>query len=428
MVSAMTVTTLMVAGLCVFVSALVARRLADLPITAPMLAVVAGLVVGPYGLGLVDVELGSEQVVLLAEATLALLLFSDACGIDLRGVRNFAALPTRLLLIGLPLSIVLGTALTSMLLTDLSLTEAALVATMLTPTDAALGQAVITSSAVPLRIRETLDIESGLNDGLVVPVFATLALALEAEEGADLSIGQAVADGLTELVIGAAVGAAVGLLAGRTIARAVDRSWASLPSARLGALATLVIAYGAAVELGGSAFIAAFVGGLAFRVGGGAVATEWSELTEDLGVLGSLLAFAVFGLSMVGPAVAAATGAVVLCALGALTVGRMVPTAAALAGTGLRPVTVVFIGWFGPRGLASVLFGLLLVTESDMDGGGSELFSIVVLVVLASVLLHGATASPLATRYGRWHEHHPDRDEMAESVQTGGPGVRPVRM
>ncbi len=420
----------MVAGLCVFVSAVVAKRLSGLPVTAPMLAVLAGLAVGPYGLDVVSVELGSEQVVLLAEATLALLLFSDACGIDLGGVRRFAALPTRLLLIGLPLSIVFGTVVTAVLLTDLTLIEAALVATMLTPTDAALGQAVVTSPVVPLRIRETLDIESGLNDGLAVPVFATLALALEAElggEAEELSIAEAVVDGLVELGVGAAIGVVVGFGAGWAIARALRVGWASVASARLAALATLVIAYGAAVELGGSALIASFVCGLAFRAGGGSHAGEWSELTEDLGLLGSLMAFAVFGLSMVGPALQVLTVPIVLCALAALTVGRLLPTAVALFGTGLQPVTVGFIGWFGPRGLASVLFGLLLVTESDMDGG-NQLFTIVSVTVLASVLLHGATASPLASRYGRWHEDHPDRDEMVESRPSEGPGVRSRRM
>lgn len=415
----MSLAALLVIAGCVLVAGLTSKRLESLPVTAPMLAVTLGILVGRDGFDLVAIELGGETVVLLAEATLALLLFSDASKIDHVMVRRFAQLPARLLLIALPMTIIGGAFVTSLLLTDLTWQEAALVAAMVAPTDAALGQAVVMNPRVPHRIRETLDIESGLNDGLVVPVFATLVLLVEGHEidGPSTLVGTA----LGGIAIGALVGSVVGWVGGRLCTQSRSRGGATDGSIRLATIAVLAVVFATAVQLGGNGLIAAFVGGLAYRAGAGASAPQSAELTEDLGQLGAQAAFVIFGAMLVGPSLGVITVPVVICAVASLTVGRMVPTAIALIGTRLRAVTVAFIGWFGPRGLASVLFGLLLVTEADMDEG-SELFAIVTLVVLGSVYLHGITAAPLARRYGEWHATHPERDEMSESLpaQAGG--------
>jgi len=395
-----------------------ARRLEQTPITQPIIAVTLGIVLGTPLLGVAEIELADEVVVGLTEATLALLLFSDAAAIDSKRVRSFVSLPARLLLISLPLVIILGTLVTRLLLSELSWAESALLATMLAPTDAALGQAVVTNPRVPERIRETLDIESGLNDGLVVPVFFTVVLVVEGEE---IGVGEVIGEAARSIGVGAAVGLVLGGIIGWLFKRSAGE-WSSPDSLRLGAVGVIGLVFVAAVETGGNAFIAAFVAGLALRAAGGKSATEWRGLPEDLGVLGAFAVFVIFGASFVEPALSAISFAVVVCAIVTLTVGRMLPTAISLIGTGLKPPTVAFLGWFGPRGLASVLFGLLLLEEGG--DAKSPFFAVVTIVVLLSVYLHGLTAAPLSQRYGSWYDRR-QNDEIAECLPA--PPITPQR-
>jgi NhaP-type Na+/H+ or K+/H+ antiporter len=401
---------------CVLAVVSLARtRLSMLPLTGPMLFVAAGIILGPDVLGVLELSLSDESVVLLAEVTLALLLFSDATRINLKCLRATVAIPARLLAIGLPLTIALGTVMTRLLLSDLSWTEAALVAAILTPTDAALGQAVVSNPIVPTRIRQALNVESGLNDGLVVPVIAVFVILVEGHE-ID-GPGRLISEAFGEIGLGALVGALVGLAIAAAIALTTRHSWTDHNGLLLAVFGAALGAYALSNAVGGNGFIAAFVCGLAFRQRSGEAAAERSELAEDVGEIGASATFVIFGALLAWPAVEAATPLVALCAFGTLTVGRMLPVWLSMLGLGLQRPTIGFLGWFGPRGLASMLFGLLLVSETGFEGA-DQLLSVIVLVVLASVVLHGITAAPWATAYGRWINAMADEEEMPEHEEV----------
>lgn len=399
------------------------RRLEDLPFTAPMLFVLAGVLMGSDVIAVLDLGLENESVALLAEFTLALLLFADASRIDVRRLRSSIGLPLRLLVIGLPLTIAFGTVVTALLLSDLTWAQAALVAAILAPTDAALGEAVVTDEAVPGKVRQALNVESGLNDGLVVPAVAIfLSLAVGEElDGAGSLIGEAVA----EIGIGLALGAAGAFVMSSMVMVAMERDWSDAEGYRLLTLAGAAGVFAGASAAGGNGFIAAFVCGLALRAFVGAETGQHAELAEDAAQVGASATFVVFGALLVVPALDALTVPVTLCAIGTLTLGRMMPVWIALLGTHLRFPTVAFIGWFGPRGLASIVFGLL-VLQDDRLAERSDLFSVIVLVVLASIVLHGVTATPLARRYGRWFDEHRQPD-MMESRPVAQAAVRGER-
>lgn len=413
-------TVALLAGFVVVFS-LFSHRIEPWPVSGPMVFVAFGLVIGPEALDIAHIELESESVVVLAEVTLAVLLFSDAARLDVPALRRDPGIPARLLAIGLPLTVALGTVLTALLLTDLSIWEAALIAAVLTPTDAALGQAVVTDQRVPCRIRQSLNVEAGLNDGLVVPV-VTVFVAM-VEEGEADGVGSFVTDALQQIAIGAGVGVGVALAAGWLLAMADKRGWVARDYEQLAMLAIGVGSYALSTDLDGNGFIAAFVAGLSLSALMGAGAVRRVAFSEDVGQLLALVMFVVFGATMVGPALGELTLPVALCAIGTLTIGRMVPVWVATAGSGLASVSRLFLGWFGPRGLASILFGLLIVEESDI-AGKSTLFVVVTWVVVISVVAHGMSAAPGAGRYADWLAGRADADTMMEAIPAPEPRVR----
>ncbi len=414
--------TLAVIGAVIAVVSLFRERLRSLPLTTPMLFVAAGMVLAPevLGLAIFDDGLEDETIALVAEVTLALLLFSDAARIDTRNDSTSFALPARLLGIGLPLTIALGTLVTALLLTDLSWAEAALIAAILAPTDAALGEAVVANPAVPVKIRQALNVESGLNDGLVVPVIAVFS-ALAAESELE-SAGELVSEAFLEIGIALAVGAFIAWLFSIVVPFATRRGWSDAEGFRIVALGAGVMSFAGSLALGGNGFVAAFVCGLLARRLMGPEVTDHAEFAEDVSQVGAAAVFLIFGGVMVWPALELVSPAILVCAIGTLTIGRMLPVAIAMIGTGLMRQTVTFLGWFGPRGLASMLFGLLLVSDSEVDRP-DELFAIISLVVLCSVVLHGMSASPGARRYGAWYESsiEDDHDMMEAEMVIESP-------
>lgn len=408
-------TDLAVLALVLGVGFMVRRRIDDLALTMPMVFVAAGLLLGPDVLGVFDMHLDDETIVLGAELTLAMVLFADAARIDTAVLRTSFALPVRLLGIGLPLTIAMGTLVTKALLSELSWAEAALVAAILAPTDAALGEAVVSNPRVPVRIRQALNVESGLNDGLVVPVVAVfVALSVGEElEGAGTIVG----DAAVEVGLGILVGVVFGRVMAAIGPWIVAHGWTDDEGLRLIALSGAVAAFATSVALGGNGFIAAFVCGLVLRFFMGATATKNVELVEEVGQVGASATFVIFGALMVWPAFEVVDLPVLICALGTLTVGRMLPVVIAMLGTGLSRPTVAFLGWFGPRGLASMLFGLLVVTDGEIEQS-DQLFAIIAVVVVASVVLHGMTASPLARRYSDWFALHGRAAAMPEAMMV----------
>lgn len=397
--------SLAIAATLVVAYGAVSKRLATTVVTPPMLFVGAGLLLGEGGLGVLDLGVEEEGVRILAEATLVLVLFVDAIEIKLPRLVNEAQLPARMLTGGLLATVALGT-LAGLLLFDFAFWEAALLAAILAPTDAALGQAVISNRDVPVRIRETLSVESGLNDGIALPL-VTVFLGLAAEEMAvsGTSILGFVA---AQLGFGLAVGAVVGVIGGRVIDRTVQQGWMDGLFRQLSTLALAVCAFATAESIGGNGFIAAFVAGIAF----GQVAREHcahaADFAEDQGQLLTLLTFLVFGAALAGPALAdAPQPRILLYALLSLTVVRMLPVAASLLGTGLTVPTLGFLGWFGPRGLASILFAVLILEEADL-AVQPQILTIVSWTVLLSVFAHGMSARPAAAAYGRHVARMPD--------------------
>jgi NhaP-type Na+/H+ or K+/H+ antiporter len=389
---------LLVLAAVVFFFGLVSRRLEGTVITAPLVFVAAGVILGPAGLGLVEFALDEHTVLLLSEIALAIVLFTDAAQTNLSALRQNESLPLRLLGIGMPLTIALGTAIAALVLTDLTFWEAAIVGTVLAPTDAALGQPVVSNPRVPLRIRQALNVEAGLNDGLSVPFLALFLTLAEAEE--HLSARIWVGFALEQVGFGILVGIGVGLLGGSLVSLASRRGWMNESFQRLALLSLAIIAWALADTVGGNGFIAAFVGGLVVGPIVERIGERLIQLTETEGQLLNLSVFFIFGVIVAG-LVESLSWTIVLYALLSLTVIRMLPVALSLLGTHLRGVSVLFAGWFGPRGLASIVLGLVVVEEAPLLAGRDEIELVVALTVILSVLLHGVTAAPLSAAYAR---------------------------
>jgi NhaP-type Na+/H+ or K+/H+ antiporter len=406
----------MVLAAVVFAFGLISRRLEGTILTAPIVFVVAGAILGPAGLALVEFNLDDHTILLVSEIALSLVLFTDAASINLSVLRQNEGLPLRLLGIGMPLTIALGTASAALLLTDLTFWEAAIVGTVLAPTDAALGQVVVSNPRVPVRVRQALNVEAGLNDGLSVPflaLFLTLAVAEEELQPASYWIRFA----LEQVGLGILVGVGVGLVGGWLVSWASKREWMSGSFRRLALLALALIAWALADQIGGNGFIAAFVGGLAVGPTVERVGEQLIRFTEAEGQLLNLSVFFIFGVLLDG-LFQSLSWEVAVYALLSLTVIRMLPVALSLLGTHLRGVSVLFMGWFGPRGLASIVLGLVVVTETPLLDGRDEIGVVVALTVLLSVLLHGVTAAPLSAVYVRRVEgmpaSAPEKREMGE--------------
>jgi sodium/hydrogen antiporter len=406
--------TLATIALAVLGVAAVSGRLSGGPVTATMLFVGVGILAGPRILDTVDVPSYGAVVRTLAEGTLTLVLFADASRINMPALRRGYGLPVRLLGIGLPLTIAAGALAAVVVLPDLSLSEALVLAVLLAPTDAALGQAVVTEPRLPIRVRQGLNVESGLNDGICVPLLLIVLAHADVQAHAESSqravtvVLEAVGYGLLGgLVAGAAAALVVTVAARRGL---VTPSWLQIVP-----VAAAALAYGIATPLEGSGFIAAFVAGLTFRSLLGRDPGPIAQFNEQLGELLNGVTFLSFGAVLLGPALADLSWRVALYAVLSLTAVRMVPVALALLGTGARRPTAAFIGWFGPRGLASIVFAVLIVEESKLAHQSTMLLATYATVGL-SVFLHGLSAAPLARRYARWYEAHPrDRRPIMES-------------
>jgi NhaP-type Na+/H+ or K+/H+ antiporter len=407
--------------------AAVSARLRPTVMTQAMVFVAFGLLVGNRVLDLVDTDVANQYVRLLAEATLALLLFTDAVRIDVASLRRESALPVRLLGIGLPLTIVAGTLAGAALFPMLGLWTAAALATMLAPTDAALGLPVVSNRRLPSRIRQGLNVESGLNDGVCVPLLIIFLTVAQAEEGVgEVHAAKVV---LEEIGFGALGGVVAGVMGAWVLRTFAGKGWMDRTWQQILGVAIPLLAYTVASTLGGSGFIAAFVAGIIF----GAIARDRAGhstfLGEQSGELLNAVTFLLFGAVLLGPALADFDWRVALYVALSLTVVRMLPVALALLGTGMRPVTIGFLGWFGPRGLASIVFVLILLEDTELPERPLFL-TVVTWTVAVSVYAHGLTASPGANRYADWYaSHSANHKTMPENVPAPEHRVRdPARV
>ncbi len=382
---------------CVIAYSLMTKLIARTVLTLPIFFVALGFLCAPAteALGTAEELRGSAR--LLAEMTLILVLFSDASHIRFARLKHSFTIPLRMLVIGMPLSIALGTLFVFLVSPQSGLALALLTAAVLTPTDAALGQTVVSSPDVPERLSQSINVESGLNDGLVLPfVLLGAILASTNLQGTD---GLAVM-ALTQIILGPIAGALVGWGAARALDFAQQRDWVIESAQGVVFLATAFLSFVIAELIGGNGFIAAFVAGAVF---GNAYRHDIhfiSEFMEGAGQLLTMVAFLVFGALMLPNGLAHITLTTVLVAIGFLSFVRMLPIWLSLIGTDLVLKEKLFVGWFGPRGLASILFTLIMMDEFDFPNE-EELLACVSLTVALSVLLHGISASPLAKRIGR---------------------------
>ncbi len=403
------------AGVVAF--ALVSRRIENTVLTAPMVFAAFGLALGDGGLGVIQLNATHGFIHGLAEVTLLLVLFSDAARIRLKTLRRDHNLPVRMLVIGMPLTVATGTAVALYLPLGFSIWEAALLAALLTPTDAALGQAVISNPRVPMRIRQTVNVESGLNDGIALPIVLLFASIAGAGAGSATLGGP---DWLLlfagQVILGPLAGVVIGGAGAWAVDRSAKRKWISGALEGAAVLGVAILAYSGAELIGGNGFIAAFVAGLVF---GNVVRGRCGfvfEFAEAEGQLLVLLAFLIFGATLLPEALPVISWWTVLYAVLSLTLIRMVPIALSLIGAGVRPATVLVLGWFGPRGLATILFALLIIEKIGMEAG-DELLGIAFITVGLSILAHGITAAPFARAYARMTRHpHMSASEELKDV------------
>jgi NhaP-type Na+/H+ or K+/H+ antiporter len=397
--------------------AFVSRRLSTTAITGPMVFVTVGFIIGTNGFEIVDIEANSEAVTTLLEITLLVVLFSDAYAINNTAWRTETFVPGRLLLVGMPLTIALGIGTAVVLFTDLGFWEAALIAAILAPTDASLGQAVISNPRVPQRIRQGLNVESGLNDGVALPLVLVFLGAAE-ESATSGSIGGVLSFIGEEVLIAVVVGIAIGWTGAKAILAASRHGLMSPMWAQIGALALAAAAYGLATPLHGSGFIAAWLTGLVIGALTRGHVDELTELSETLGAALTMLSFLVFGAILLGPAIDELTWQVALYAVLSLTLVRMVPVAIGMIGSGLRRPSVLYLGWFGPRGLASIIFAGIVIEDADLPGVATIL-SVVMITVGLSVFAHGATSWFGSESYADWYHTTEQANPKAPEADEG---------
>ena len=382
-----------------FAYSLIATRLEKTPVNGAFVYLAMGVLFGPQVLGLIDLPIDGEGVSRLAEIALAICLFTDSSNADLSVLRRVEAIPARLLLIGLPLTIALGLGLAWLIFGDLSFFEVALIATMLAPTDAALGKAVVTNPAVPAKVRESLNVESGLNDGICVPVIlffiALAAGSVEASESAGLVMKLP----LQVIGIGMAIGLVLSVLCGFALRNCASRGWVSGTWLQMPIIALALLCFGLAQWLGGSGFIASFVGGLTFGALTKQHKEQFLDAAEGTADAVAMVTWFTFGTVILALLLSGFSWQVLVYALLSLTLVRMLPVFLCLIGKGFRPDTLLFMGWFGPRGLASIVFVVMVGGEKLPDN--DTIVAVVVWTIVLSIVLHGLSANPLAAKYGR---------------------------
>ena len=392
--------TLVVVALVTFGWSIASERLASHNLTGPLVFMVAGFLLANPSWGVVHVDVESTTLHTLAEITLGLVLFADASSILLTSARRDLPLTSRLLGIGLPLSILAGTALAVVLFPSLPIALAGLLGASLAPTDAALSASVIADERLPAGVRRVLNVESGLNDGVATPVVTLFIAASATAIGVTGHSSESGLGAIVELLIGVAIGAGVALVGGRLVSVSHRRGWTQHGSRRLATLSLALIAFLLAVEAGGNPFVAAFIGGLVFGASATTDTAASTELTALLGSLSALVLWFVFGAAFVLPAFERLDGRVAVYAVLSLTIVRMLPVAIAMLGSGQARATTLFVGWFGPRGLASVVFALLALEElGNADPRVITVVDAIAITIVLSVIAHGITGRPLAGRY-----------------------------
>ena len=396
--------TMAILAVFVFFYSITCGGLERTPINGALVFTAFGFLFGPLCIDFIRLDIDAEGIKTLAELTLALVLFIDAANADLGILKKFFKIPSRLLLIALPLTILLGFGAGVMIFEDLTLVEIAILATLLAPTDAALGKAVVTNQAVPQKIREGLNVESGLNDGICVPIlFIFLALAAGSGHGHDSTSQMAKMLIAEEIGIGVVVGLGIAAVGAWTMRQCAERGWIVEIWRQVSIPAMAVACFASAQALGGSGFIASFVGGMLF----GWIAEQHRHAlllaAEGISETMALLTWVVFGAVVISKTIDYFTIEILVYSLLSLTVIRMVPVFFVLFRLNLRSDEKLFIGWFGPRGLASIVFAVIVLNE-NLPGSGTIALT-AVCTILLSVIGHGLSANPFVSLLAKRNKH-----------------------
>lgn len=411
---------LLVIALAVLAFALLAGRLGGTPVTMPILFTGAGLLLGTHALGIVEVGADTEVVSVLAELTLVVVLFTDASRMHVGTVLQQHSIAVRLLAVAMPLAMVLGTLAGAALLPGLPWLSLALLAVTLAPTDAALGQSFVADDAVPHRIRQALNVESGLNDGLALPFLLVLIdLARTDSDGVWNYLGLFAA----MVGFGTLAGIVTGWVGGRLLTYSAQRHWTTDTTQRLGTLALPAIAYAAAESVGGNGFVAAFVAGLTVGTTARSLLKATTVFAEAEGQLLTLITFLLFGAVVAGAAVREVGWQVLGYAAVSLLLVRPFAVAVALIGARLSWPTVAFLGWAGPRGLASIVYAVL-ITDAGNVADADTVLHVAAWTILLSVALHGLSAAWLSRAYG----HFVDKSLDADAPERATVPTLPVRL
>ena len=383
---------------------LVSQKAEKTPLTAPMFFVAIGIVLSPLGLNLLNLEINAEITRTIAEITLIIILFVDASFIKLKHMRaRLQGIPFRLLGIGLPLTMLSGVIVGMVLFPQWNLWLVALLALILSPTDAALGQAVVKSESVPIKVRESISIESGLNDGIALPPILVCIAVLSSVTGTISQDDHWLAYTAKQLTFGPLVGCLVGIIGGKLVEQAARRQWMEPVFQRLAAISLALLAFSGAELLHGNGFIAAFCAGLFLSVKNEQVRERIQEFGETEGQLLTLFVFFILGLFAIPNYMQYWTAEIWVYALLSLTVIRMAPVFICLIGSDTNFYSKCFIAWFGPRGIASILYMLLVISELGGEQY-AQMLSVIVLTVTLSVFAHGVTAVGMSNRFSKVKE------------------------
>lgn len=378
----------------------ISNFLARYDISGPMVFTGLGLLFSPLGLNFAQLNIDANMVTVLVEIALVLVLFSDAALLDLGLLKQSWKIPARLLFIGLPITVVAGTIAGKIIFPDMPFLDLLLLALILTPTDAALGKAVVSDPIVPKTVRSTINVESGLNDGIIFPILITVVAAISAGINHEPQ-GNWMIYVAKQIVFGGLAGAAIGYLGARAQLLCLKKEWMVETYRNLVPIALAILAYYSAEVVSGNGFIAAFFSGLYAGNTSDSVRDHIEDFAESEGELLVLISFFVFGFAFVPVTWDYITLPVVVYALLSLTVLRMLPVILSLLGSKLDFSTMSFIAWFGPRGIASILYALLVAHEFGSIQGYEKLFAVVTLTVLMSIFAHGFSAQPLANWYSK---------------------------
>ena len=375
------------------------KILARYNISGPMVFTTVGILISPmvFDFGVVNIE--AEPIQIIAEVTLILVLFGDASALNLKKLKNQWEIPVRLLIIGLPITIVFTTFIANIFFPDESMIYLLLLALVLAPTDAALGKAVVTDKVIPENIRSSISVESGLNDGFVLPILLTVIAILISEATTDGQLNQSLVYVARQIVFGAIIGAIVGYIGAKISTWVIKRKWMDNNYENLVPIALAIFSYYVAEYFGGNGFIAAFFAGLFLGNYNEELRGHVGNFVESEGELLIMISFLVFGISFIPATIAYWDLSVVIFSLLSLTILRMIPVAISLIGKS-KVSTMLFIGWFGPRGIASILYVLIIVGKINSIEGHEKIFAVITLTILLSIFLHGLTAKPFANLYG----------------------------